>query len=92
MYDGIETLPSPVHELHLSAARSWVANFRDLHHASCWTSRSESIVNLLPRCPNLLGVSYEDPMYRETGQLVGSPAQLTRGCGPGRRWQRGETA
>ena len=48
---------------------------------------------LLPRCPNLLGVSYEDPMYREDGQLVEkSRRNYARLRDLVADWQRGEAA
>jgi hypothetical protein len=71
MVDGIDALPlERCRELHLSGCQIVNGKFRDLHHGVLLDEQLELTEYLLARCPNLLGVSYEDPMYREDGQLV----------------------
>lgn len=71
MLDGVEQLPlERCRELHLSGCQIVNGKFRDLHHGVLLDEQIELTEYLLPRCPNLLGVSYEDPMYREDGRLV----------------------
>jgi uncharacterized protein len=71
MFDEIETLPlGRCRELHLSGCQIVDGKFRDLHHGVLLDEQIELTAYLLPRCPNLLGVTYEDPMYRHDGRLV----------------------
>ncbi|MGC0422502.1 DUF692 family multinuclear iron-containing protein [Embleya sp. AB8] len=71
MLDGIDALPlERCRELHLSGCQIVGGKFRDLHHGVLLDEQLELTEYLLARCPNLLGVSYEDPMYREDGRLV----------------------
>lgn len=71
MFDEIESLPlRRCRELHLSGCQIVNGKFRDLHHGVLLDEQLELTEYLLPRCPNLLGVTYEDPMYRHDGQLV----------------------
>lgn len=94
MYDGIEALPlTRCRELHLSGCQIVGGKFRDLHHGVLLDEQLELTEYLLPRCPNLLGVSYEDPMYREDGQLVEkSRRNYARLRDLVAAWQRGEAA
>jgi uncharacterized protein len=71
MLDGVDQLPlGRCRELHLSGCQIVNGKFRDLHHGVLLDEQLELTEYLLPRCPNLLGVTYEDPMYREDGRLV----------------------
>lgn len=71
MFDGIDALPlSRCRELHLSGCQIVNGRFRDLHHGVLLDEQLELTEYLLPRCPNLLGVTYEDPMFRDDGRLV----------------------
>ena len=71
MFDEIDALPlGRCRELHLSGCQIVNGKFRDLHHGVLLDEQLELTEYLLPRCPNLLGVTYEDPMYRDDGQLV----------------------
>jgi uncharacterized protein (UPF0276 family) len=92
MFDGIEALPlARCRELHLSGCQIVNGRFRDLHHGVLLDEQLELTEYLLPRCPNLLGVSYEDPMYREDGQLVEkSRRNYARLKALVAAWQRGE--
>lgn len=71
MVDDIEALPlGRCRELHLSGCQIVRGKFRDLHHGVLLDEQLELTEYLLPRCPNLLGVTYEDPMFRDDGRLV----------------------
>lgn len=71
MTDGVDGLPlARCRELHLSGCQIVGGKFRDLHHGVLLDEQLELTEYLLARCPNLLGVSYEDPMYRDDGRLV----------------------
>ena len=71
MVDDIEALPlGRCRELHLSGCQIVKGKFRDLHHGVLLDEQLELTEYLLPRCPNLLGVTYEDPMFRDDGRLV----------------------
>jgi uncharacterized protein len=80
MLDEVDRLPlARCRELHLSGCQIVNGKFRDLHHGVLLDEQIELTEYLLPRCPNLLGVSYEDPMYRDDGRLVDkSVANYTR--------------
>ncbi|MEY9840067.1 DUF692 family multinuclear iron-containing protein [Streptacidiphilus sp. EB103A] len=71
MFDELERLPlERCRELHLSGCQIVGGKFRDLHHGVLLDEQIELTRYLLPRCPNLLGVTYEDPVYAEDGVLV----------------------
>lgn len=71
MFDGMDTLPlRRCRELHLSGCQIVGGRFRDLHHGILLDEQLELTEYLLRRCPNLVGVSYEDPMFRADGELV----------------------
>ncbi|MFI6498139.1 DUF692 family multinuclear iron-containing protein [Nonomuraea typhae] len=71
MVEEIEALPlARCRELHLSGCQIVGGKFRDLHHGVLLDEQLELTAYLLPRCPNLLGVTYEDPMFRDDGELV----------------------
>jgi uncharacterized protein (UPF0276 family) len=93
MFHGIDTLPlGRCRELHLSGCQIVDGKFRDLHHGVLLNEQIELTAYLLPRCPNLLGVTYEDPMYRDDGRLVEkSLANYGRLSALAGAWQRGET-
>lgn len=70
-YDGIDDLPlDRCVELHLSGCQIVNGRFRDLHHGVLLDEQLEMLDYLLPRCPRLVGVTYEDPVYDESGALV----------------------
>ncbi|MEU7166455.1 DUF692 family multinuclear iron-containing protein [Streptomyces morookaense] len=71
MFDELERLPlDRCRELHLSGCQIVNGKFRDLHHGILLDEQIELTRHLLPRCPNLLGVTYEDPVYGDDGELV----------------------
>ncbi|MEF3114184.1 DUF692 family multinuclear iron-containing protein [Streptomyces chrestomyceticus] len=71
MFDGLEALPlHRCRELHLSGCQIVNGKFRDLHHGVLLDEQLDLTVHLLPRCPQLLGVTYEDPVFRADGRLV----------------------
>ncbi len=71
MLDGIEVLPlHRCRELHLSGCQIVGGKFRDLHHGVLLDEQITLTAHLLSRCPNLTGVTYEDPVFRADGRLV----------------------
>jgi uncharacterized protein len=94
MFDEIDSLPlGRCRELHLSGCQIVNGKFRDLHHGILLDEQLELTEYLLPRCPNLLGVSYEDPMYRDDGRLVEKSRRNYDRLGAlAGAWRRGEDA
>jgi uncharacterized protein len=71
MFEEIEALPlGRCRELHLSGCQIVDGKFRDLHHGVLLDEQLELTEYLLPRCPDLLGVTYEDPVFHPDGRLV----------------------
>jgi uncharacterized protein (UPF0276 family) len=57
-------------EFHLSGCQIAGDKFRDLHHGILLDEQLELLHHLLPRCPNLRVVTYEDPVFDAEGELV----------------------
>ncbi|GLF94915.1 multinuclear nonheme iron-dependent oxidase [Streptomyces yaizuensis] len=93
MLDGIDALPlSRCRELHLSGCQIVGGKFRDLHHGVLLDEQLELTEYLLPRCPDLVAVSYEDPMFRDDGRLVErSRRNYERLRALAGAWRKGET-
>lgn len=71
MFKGLEKLPfDNCFELHLSGCQIIKGKFRDLHHGILLNEQIELLEYLLPRCPNLKAVTYEDPQYSSEGILI----------------------
>ncbi|MFC4075894.1 multinuclear nonheme iron-dependent oxidase [Salinithrix halophila] len=71
MYKGLERLPlDHCFEMHLSGCQIIRGKFRDLHHGILLDEQIDLLEFLLPRCPNLKAVTYEDPKYTEEGILI----------------------
>lgn len=71
MTQGLEALPlEHCFEIHLSGCQISRGKFRDLHHGVLLDEQIDLLQWLLPRCPNLRIVTYEDPQYTEEGALV----------------------
>ena len=71
MFDGLEVLPfDHTFEIHLSGCQITQGKFRDLHHGVLLDEQLDLLEWLIPRCPNLKVVTYEDPQYRDDGTLV----------------------
>jgi uncharacterized protein len=71
VYEELERLPlDRCVEFHLSGCQIVNGKFRDLHHGVLLDEQIDLLDHLIPRCPNLTGVTYEDPLYNADGMLV----------------------
>lgn len=71
LYAGLDRLPlDRCRELHLSGCAIHRGRFLDLHHGVLLDEQIELCELLLERCPNLVGITYEDPAFTEDGELV----------------------
>jgi len=69
--EGLEALPlERCIEFHLSGCQIVDGRFRDLHHGVLLDEQLELLRFLLPMAPRAVGVTYEDPVYDTSGQLV----------------------
>lgn len=70
-YDEFQRLPlNQCFELHLSGCQVIAGKFRDLHNGVLLDEQIDVLEYLLPHCPNLKGVTYEDPKFTRDGELV----------------------
>ena len=70
LYDGLERLPlEHCEEIHLSGCEVTNDQFHDLHHGILMDEQLELLDRLIDRCPNLVGVTYEDPALDGAGHL-----------------------
>jgi uncharacterized protein (UPF0276 family) len=71
-FEGLERLPlENCFEIHLSGCQvTRQGKFRDLHHGILLDEQIELLEYLLPACPSLAVITYEDPKYTEDGELV----------------------
>ena len=71
MFEGLERLPlAHCFEMHLSGCQITGGEFRDLHHGVLLDEQLALLEHLLPRCPNLRSITYEDPKYTDDGVLL----------------------
>jgi len=71
LYDGLDRLPlDRCRELHLSGSAIRRGKFLDLHHGILLDEQIELLDRLLDRCPNLQGITYEDPAVDGQGRLA----------------------
>ena len=71
MFEGLERLPlAHCFEMHLSGCQITGGKFRDLHHGVLLDEQLALLEHLLPRCPNLRSITYEDPKYTDDGVLL----------------------
>lgn len=71
MFNDLDKLPlQQCKEFHLSGCSITNGKFRDLHHGVLLNEQISLLEYLLPKCENLVGVTYEDPKYRENGLLI----------------------
>ena len=57
-------------EIHLSGCSVVGDRFVDAHHGVLLDAQLELLRRLLPRCPNLRLVTYEDPRFTDAGELI----------------------
>jgi uncharacterized protein (UPF0276 family) len=70
LYADLERLPlRHCQEIHLSGCEVTDDRFHDLHHGILLDEQLELLDRLIDRCPNLIGVTYEDPALDGAGRL-----------------------
>jgi uncharacterized protein (UPF0276 family) len=57
-------------EIHLSGCAISSGRFMDFHHGILLDEQFELLSRLLPCCPNLRAITYEDPKFDERGELL----------------------
>jgi uncharacterized protein len=71
LYDELDRLPlSSTFEIHLSGCQVVAGRFEDLHHGVLLDEQLELLARLMPLCPNLRAVTYEDPKFDDAGVLA----------------------
>lgn len=71
MFHELDSLPlNQCFEFHLSGCQITNGKFRDLHHGVLLNEQISLLEFLLPLCPNLKAVTYEDPKYTKNGILI----------------------
>jgi uncharacterized protein len=71
LLDDLDRLPTAsCVEIHLSGAEIADGRFRDLHHGVLVDEQFRLLERLLPLCPNLGVVTYEDPKFDGDGTLL----------------------
>lgn len=70
LYDGLDRLPlGHCREIHLSGCEVREGRFLDLHHGFLMDEQIELLDRLIDLCPNLVGVTYEDPALDGRGRI-----------------------
>lgn len=70
LYDELERLPlDHAVEIHLSGSEIVDGRFMDFHHGVLMAEQFSLLERLLPLCPRLLVVTYEDPKFDDHGSL-----------------------
>ncbi len=71
LYQELERLPTRhCFEIHLSGCAIEGARFMDYHHGILLDEQLELLSRMLPLCPNLRAVTYEDPRFDPSGELL----------------------
>jgi uncharacterized protein (UPF0276 family) len=71
LYAELDRLPlAHCFEVHLSGCALVDGRFCDFHHGVLLDEQLELLARLVPRCPNLRAVTYEDPAFDDDGALV----------------------
>jgi uncharacterized protein len=68
LYDDLERLPlEHCFEIHLSGCEIDGERFHDRHHGILLDEQIELLERLVPLCPNVRAITYEDPVFDATG-------------------------
>ncbi len=71
LYADLDKLPlEHCFEIHLSGCEIVEDSFMDLHHGVLLDEQFELLGRLIPRCPNLSAITYEDPKFDADGRLI----------------------
>lgn len=94
LLEGLERLPTEYcFEIHLSGCQIVGNKFRDLHHGVLLDEQLTLLEHLLPRCPQLKAITFEDPKYDAEGVLIPkSLPNIQRLQALVARWLAGELA
>jgi uncharacterized protein (UPF0276 family) len=90
LLDDVERLPlAHAFELHLSGCEIAGGRFHDVHHGRVLDEQLALLDRLLPLCPNLRAVTFEDPRLERDGALdAGSRDSLARLRAATESWSR----
>jgi len=70
LYSELDRLPtSHCFEIHLSGCEIKGDRFHDLHHGVLMDEQVALLERLLPLCPNVSAITYEDPKFDAEGRL-----------------------
>jgi uncharacterized protein len=71
LYGDLDRLPlSQCFEIHLSGCELEGERFHDRHHGVLLAEQLELLERLVPLCPNLRAITYEDPVFDAEGALT----------------------
>lgn len=71
LYSDLERLPlEHCFEIHLSGCQIVKDRFMDFHHGIIMDEQIEILKRLIPLCPNLRAITYEDPKFQNDGALI----------------------
>jgi uncharacterized protein len=71
LYADLERLPlTHCFEIHLSGCQIVSDRFMDYHHGVLLDEQIELLERLVPCCPNLAAITYEDPKFDAEGTLI----------------------
>ncbi len=71
LFDELERLPlQQCFEIHLSGCELANGRFHDRHHGVLLQEQLELLRRLVPLCPNVRAVTYEDPVFDEAGLIL----------------------
>jgi uncharacterized protein (UPF0276 family) len=71
LFEDLDRLPlEHTFEIHLSGCAIVEDRFLDAHHGVLLDEQLDLLTLLLPLCPNLRAVTYEDPRFDDEGALV----------------------
>ncbi|CAN5924313.1 hypothetical protein BH11MYX4_BH11MYX4_04520 [soil metagenome] len=70
LFEDLDRLPlERCFEIHLSGGEVKGGRFHDRHHGVLLPEQLELLRRLIPLCPNARAVTYEDPVFDDTGEV-----------------------
>ncbi len=87
LYDHLERLPlEHCFEIHLSGCAIVADRFLDVHHGILLDEQLDLLQRIAPLCPNLRGITYEDPKFKNGALIPRSVPNFHRLEQRVRRW------